>query len=305
MRVETTDSNIDIQFDCGAFPATFKRADLPGLTHIRFENVTGGVSKTASGSATVPPGFNAILINRRGTLLLRTSTRNRLILVPPQSITYLRSCRLIAQAARGDHSCQVISWPTAALPFLEHWLISRNATRTEKGAPRPIATQPIDHVLRNALDWLDAATEPTTEVTEPLIVSFIFKVVPKLITMGDQYKLTGIPQGLPETMRELVAKVSASPQSPWPLKDAADLAGYSPFHFSRVFKNLVSYGFHEYVDRCRTEKAVEMLISSDVPVDVVAAASGFGTTQGLRESVKEYLGLNPSELRTAPDPVSS
>ena len=37
------------------------------------------------------------------------------------------------------------------------------------------------------------------------------------------------------------------------------------------------------------------------PVDLVASTCGFGTTQGLRESVKEYLGLVPSELRTIPE----
>jgi AraC-like DNA-binding protein len=95
--------------------------------------------------------------------------------------------------------------------------------------------------------------------------------------------------------------VRENPALPWPLKDAADMAGYSPFHFSRVFKGLVGYGFHEYVDRCRTECAVELLVTTDMPVDLVASTCGFGTTQGLRESVKEYLGLVPSELRAVPD----
>ena len=79
------------------------------------------------------------------------------------------------------------------------------------------------------------------------------------------------------------------------------MAGYSPFHFSRVCKQLVGYGFHEYVDRCRTECAIDMLVSTDSAVDLVASTCGFGTTQGLRESVKEYLGLVPSELRSMPE----
>jgi transcriptional regulator GlxA family with amidase domain len=57
------------------------------------------------------------------------------------------------------------------------------------------------------------------------------------------------------------------------------------------------------VDRCRTECAVELLCSSDSAVDLVASSCGFGTTQGLRESVKEYLGLVPSEIRSFPDTI--
>jgi transcriptional regulator GlxA family with amidase domain len=60
-------------------------------------------------------------------------------------------------------------------------------------------------------------------------------------------------------------------------------------------------GFHEFVDRTRTEYAVHLLTSTDHAIDVVATEAGFGTTQGLRESVKEYLGLVPSELRSTPE----
>ena len=121
------------------------------------------------------------------------------------------------------------------------------------------------------------------------------------MTSSDQVQLAAIPSDLPDTIKDLVSRVRQSPSHGWPLRDAADAAGYSPFHFSRVFKNLVGYGFHEYVDRCRTESAVELLCTTDQPVDLVASTCGFGTTQGLRESVKEYLGLVPSELRTIPE----
>src|SRR5947209_15806892 len=35
---------------------------------------------------------------------------------------------------------------------------------------------------------------------------------------------------------------------------------YTTLFRSRVFKQLVGYGFHEYVDRCRTECAIDMLV---------------------------------------------
>ena len=51
------------------------------------------------------------------------------------------------------------------------------------------------------------------------------------------------------------------------------------------------------------KRQFSMLVSSDSPVDGVASACGFGTTQGFRESIKEYLGLVPSELRGLPEIV--
>jgi hypothetical protein len=47
------------------------------------------------------------------------------------------------------------------------------------------------------------------------------------------------------------------------------------------------------------------LLAGEMPLDCVAQACGFGTTQGLRESIKEYLGLVPSELRSAHEPVAA
>jgi len=134
-----------------------------------------------------------------------------------------------------------------------------------------------------------------------LMLSAIYEAVAKLMVSADEVQLATVPEDLPETLRILTQKVRSSPALAWPLKEAADMAGYSPFHFSRVFKQLVGYGFHEYVDRCRTESAIDMLISTESAVDLVASSCGFGTTQGLRESVKEYLGLVPSELRSLPE----
>jgi AraC-like DNA-binding protein len=153
------------------------------------------------------------------------------------------------------------------------------------------------------LSRFEEAIAGPKELMEPQVVSFIYEVVARLVVGLDQVQLAAVPLDLPDTIKDLVAKVRLNPSLGWPLKDAADMAGYSPFHFSRVFKNLVGYGFHEYVDRSRTECAVEMLCTTDNAVDVVASSCGFGTTQGLRESVKEYLGLVPSELRAIPDPI--
>jgi transcriptional regulator GlxA family with amidase domain len=136
---------------------------------------------------------------------------------------------------------------------------------------------------------------------EPLIFSVMYEMLPRLVRSRSRLGLAPVPADLPANISQLVQQVRQRPDVGWPLKEAADLVGYSPFHFSRVYKSLIGYGFHEFVDRCRTEHAVDMLCTSDTPIDVVAAASGFGTTQALRESVKEYLGLVPSELRTSPD----
>lgn len=250
--------------------------------------------------------MNALCINFKGTLIGRTGPSGRLVLAPPRSITFIRGMRLVVQAARGDHEVLILTWPSVVAPLLEHWISSRTASNAKGSASfvaRNVACKPIDPHFQVASQRLKDAISEGGDAMEPLIVSVVYEVVSRLMVGMDQVQLAAVPLNLPETISELVSKVRENPAVAWPLRDAADMAGYSPFHFSRVFKNLVGYGFHEYVDRCRTECAVEMLCTTDHAVDLVASTCGFGTTQGLRESVKEYLGLVPSELRAVPDQI--
>ncbi|RYG39340.1 AraC family transcriptional regulator [bacterium] len=271
------------------------------MQYLRHESIVGTVARTAIGSVTVPPNMNLLCINLKGTLIVRTPQPSRLVLVPPRSLTFVRPTRLIVQAARGEHHSVFISWPSVATPVLERWLEARNAARGERGG-RLVGCKAIDPNLKSAVARFERAVLDGNELLEPQVLSFIYETVSRVMTGPDQVQIAPIPKDLPDTIQELIALVRNNPAQPWPLRDAADRAGYSPFHFSRVFKNMVGYGFHEYVDRCRTECAVDMLCATDSPVDVVASTCGFGTTQGLRESVKDYLGLVPSELRANPDP---
>ena len=296
------DNNVEIQFECGTSATGLKRVEQPGMGYVKLEVISGNVPRIATGAASVPNGVNALIINLSGTLLARSAPNGRLVLVPPRSLTFVRPGKLVIQAARGDHESLLISWPAAATPVLERWLQARAGARPN-AAGRTVACKPIDPQFLGAFERFNAAIKGSMEAMEPLVLSVLYEVVARLMASGDQVQLAALPPDLPETIKDLVARVRKNPAAPWPLKDAADLAGYSPFHFSRVFKSLVGYGFHEFVDRSRTECAVEMLVTTESAVDLVASTCGFGTTQGLRESVKEYLGLVPSELRAVPDAV--
>lgn len=299
MRADGNEPIIDLNFDCGATGGTLKRTDIGGMTYVRHESVTANVQRTATGYINVPQGMNALCINLKGTLIARAGVQGRLVLVPPRSLTYIRGTRLIIQAARGEHHSVLLSWQGNVTSLLDAWILGRQ--RSGASNQRAVACKPIDPHFKDAIERFEAAVGRPSETLEPIVVSVIYEIVSRLMIGMDQVQLAAVPMDLPETIKELVVKVRQNPAAGWPLKEAANMAGYSPFHFSRVFKNLVGYGFHEYVDRCRTECAVELLVTTDHAVDLVASTCGFGTTQGLRESVKEYLGLVPSELRAIPE----
>jgi AraC-like DNA-binding protein len=293
---------VEIGFECPFQLAQVRRSGAAMTQSISLQTANASVQKPVSGMMSVPQGISVLCINYRGAMVTRPSGSSRVVLVAPRSLTFVRpGTRVAIQAARGEHEALLISWPVAIAPGLESWVNAKVAGKS--GTGRPVSCRPVEPHFVSLLSRIEAARAGPEELLEPLLLGAIHEAVAMLCAGPNEMALATVPSGLPPTIQDLILETRANSSLSWPLKDAAEKAGYSPFHFSRVFKQLVGYGFHEYVDRCRTEAAVEMLVTSDTAVDLIASACGFGTTQGLRESVKEYLGLVPSELRNLPDGI--
>ncbi|MDX2064854.1 MAG: AraC family transcriptional regulator [Fimbriimonadaceae bacterium] len=287
---------MELGFDCGAIGHATQTPEFPDFRELRVSRIQGHASKSVYGELRLPRDHSVLVFNEMGAVIARQTPRGSLLLIPPQSVFYARCAHLYLQAARGEHRAILVTWAASALPVLETYVQTRLVAELERG----IVCRPSDPEFKPALRRLAQVRNESLPpaMGEVLMASVLHEVLARLLQGESELQLASVPDDLPEALRDLIRAVRTTPSAPWPLKDAAGLAGYSPFHFSRVFKQSVGYGFHEYVDRCRTENAVRLLISSPQPIDVIAQTSGFGTTQGLRESIKDYLGLVPSELRT-------
>lgn len=266
-----------------------------------FERFTGTLENTFSTTAELEEGLLCIAFAGAGTVLLRGADSARWSIFPPHSVCLVRGpARFALRVARGPHDVNSISWHRSAGAWLAGW-IDENWPRTPGSESPALVTQPINPVFEPAYDRFKRALKRSDPVQGPLISSVIHECVGYLVAGRSSLGLAPIPLDMPDTLAPLVMLVRERPFDSWSLKEASDQVGYSPFHFSRVFKALVGYGFHEFVDRCRTEFAVAQILESDASIDMIATNAGFGTTQGLRESIREYLGLVPSELRREPE----
>ena len=59
-----------------------------------------------------------------------------------------------------------------------------------------------------------------------------------------------------------------------PLAEAARLAGYSKYHFCRLFRTVAGQSYHAYVDACRLRKARALLAAGERK-KAIAEAIGF------------------------------
>ena len=77
------------------------------------------------------------------------------------------------------------------------------------------------------------------------------------------------------------------------LEDAAEQAGLSPFHFLRLFSNVLGVSPHQYLVRSRLRHAARLLADDDRPVTDVAFDVGFGDLSNFVRTFHRAAGVSP------------
>lgn len=85
-------------------------------------------------------------------------------------------------------------------------------------------------------------------------------------------------------------------QSP-DLRLAAVAAGYSPYHYHRLFKELFGETPWEYVSRLRFEEAKRLLCLSSLTVSDVCLEVGYGSLASFSAAFSARYGHSPREFR--------
>lgn len=91
------------------------------------------------------------------------------------------------------------------------------------------------------------------------------------------------------TKRHLAEKVT--------LEAAAAEAGFSPSHFSRIFKEEMGCTFSEYVSRLRVEQSKILLLAGKLSVQEVGDAVGYGEQSYFIKVFRKYTGVSPGKFR--------
>lgn len=81
------------------------------------------------------------------------------------------------------------------------------------------------------------------------------------------------------------------------LDKLASIAGYSKFHFSRIFKQYTGASHIEYVNRVRISFAQKLLLDPSVSITEVAMSSGFTSITTFNRVFKEIKHCTPSEFK--------
>lgn len=83
------------------------------------------------------------------------------------------------------------------------------------------------------------------------------------------------------------------------LEEAARQADLSPFHFLRLFANVLGVTPHQYLVRSRLRHAARLLTDDDIAVTEIAYDVGFGDLSNFVRTFHRAAGVSPTKFRAA------
>ena len=82
-----------------------------------------------------------------------------------------------------------------------------------------------------------------------------------------------------------------------PLEKLASIAGYSKYHFSRIFKEYNGMSYIQYINSKRIKAAERLMADSSLPITEVAMQCGFSSLTTFNRAFRKAKGCNPTEFR--------
>lgn len=81
------------------------------------------------------------------------------------------------------------------------------------------------------------------------------------------------------------------------LEKVANIANFSKFHFSRLFKQYTNTTFYEYLSQKRILVAQELILTN-MPITDVAFQTGFNNLTTFCRCFKKYIGCSPTQYKS-------
>lgn len=106
--------------------------------------------------------------------------------------------------------------------------------------------------------------------------------------------------GLPKhKLKEAIAYINDNLDQNLSLAEIAAIAQMSPHYFASLFKQSMGIAPHQYVTKCRVEKAKYLLAKQELSVTEISLVVGFQSQSHFAKVFRKYIGVTPSVFKKA------
>ena len=113
-----------------------------------------------------------------------------------------------------------------------------------------------------------------------------------------QFSITGNKSGLSKyKLRQVIEYINDQIDRNFTLAELAAIVNISPSYFSYLFKLSTGYAPHQYVIRCRIERAKKLLLQEKLTIADIAYSLGFAHQSHLNRHFKRLVGVTPKVFR--------
>jgi AraC-like DNA-binding protein len=89
----------------------------------------------------------------------------------------------------------------------------------------------------------------------------------------------------------------AAPHDMPSIESLAEHAGYSPAHFSRVFKTVMGVSPQQHLMQARIDRATQLLLETDWSINRIAQVLGYNDVFFFSRQFKRVTGKTPTAIR--------
>ncbi len=164
--------------------------------------------------------------------------------------------------------------------------------------PRLGARDPL--IERLALEVRDALTDPDPNV--PIYIDYLTRAIAARLIRAHSTRSVARPEPRVGRLTRIqldraIDYMEENLDKPLALLDFADAVGLSATHFARRFKSSTGSAPHQYLMRCRVERAKRLLAETDNAIAHIALACGFAHQEHLTRVFRRLSGETPAKFR--------
>lgn len=167
----------------------------------------------------------------------------------------------------------------------------------------PYNAPPIHEPICNLL--LQSKEEYATQ--DPLYEAYISSKIIEIYILLTRSALNFnilFPLTKPNKQLEYIEKFNAicnyinqNPTEDLSLNTISSMAGFSKFHFSRVFSQFTNMSYYDYINQSRIKKAEILLLNPNLSITDIALQSGFNSITTFNRVFKSVKECTPTEFK--------